>query len=170
MEMRNEIIINIFLLSKCWTKSSLFVDCHNQTEQTSPGQITTKFRVTMAEIQMERNELEKLTSRLIKFRDERCWQQFHSLKELILSLNLEAGELLELTQWQNADAFRDAIKDDLIKTRLREECADVLAYLLLIAEHANFDLVQATHDKIDQNKIKYPVEKSKGSSKKYTRL
>ncbi|MCP4072204.1 MAG: nucleotide pyrophosphohydrolase [Hyphomicrobiales bacterium] len=119
---------------------------------------------------MEASDLQELTQKLTSFRDERSWQQFHSLKELILSLNLEAGELLELTQWQNADEFEDSLKDESVKARLKEEIADVFAYLLLIAERAQIDLVKVTHDKIAQNEKKYPVEKSKGNSTKYTRL
>ena len=119
---------------------------------------------------MNNNELQDLTQRLISFRDERSWQQFHSVKELILSLNLEAGELLELTQWQNADQFDETIGDQEVKSRLEEECADVLAYLLLIAERADFNIVQAAHKKIDKNELKYPVEKSKGRATKYNLL
>ncbi len=119
---------------------------------------------------MEKNDLLELTQRLIRFRDDRSWKQFHSLKELIVSLNLEAGELLELTQWQNADEFENSLNDASAKTRLREEIADVFAYLLLIAERAEIDLLEAAHDKITQNEKKYPVEKSKGKSTKYTRL
>jgi NTP pyrophosphatase (non-canonical NTP hydrolase) len=111
-----------------------------------------------------------LTRRLINFRDERSWRQFHSVKELILSLNLEAGELLELTQWQNGEQFEETIGDPEVKSRLAEECADVLAYLLLIAERADFDIVLAAHEKIDQNELKYPVEKSRGKATKYNRL
>ena len=119
---------------------------------------------------MNNDDQLNLTQRLVKFRDERSWRQFHSVKELILSLNLEAGELLELTQWQNADQFDEVMGDQKIKSRLEEECADVLAYLLLIAERAKFNIVQAAHDKIDKNELKYPVEKSKGRATKYDRL
>lgn len=119
---------------------------------------------------MNNDELQGLTQRLTKFRDERSWQQFHSLKELILSLNLEAGELLELTQWQSSDQFETSIDDQKVKSRLEEECADVLAYLLLIAERAGFNIVQAAHKKIDSNELKYPVEKSKGRATKYDLL
>lgn len=118
---------------------------------------------------MEINTLRDLTDKLTAFRDERDWRQFHSIKELIVSLNLEASELLELTQWQNAEAFEASLGKEENKNRLKEECADVLAYLLLIAERADFDLVAATHDKIDQNAIKYPVDKAKGNSTKYNR-
>ena len=115
-------------------------------------------------------ELAILTRRLLDFRDRRSWQQFHSLKELILSLNLEAGELLELTQWMDAGKFGEISETSQMKQRLEEECADVLNYLLLIAEKAGIDLIAAAHHKIDRNEEKYPVEKAFGSAKKYTQL
>ncbi len=119
---------------------------------------------------MSKPDIKNLTKRLVDFRDQRDWKQFHSLKDLIISLNLEAGEVLELTQWQGAGAFDESMKDDAVKARLKEECADVLAYLLLICEKAGFDLLEATSEKIDQNEKKYPVEKARGKATKYTRL
>ncbi len=114
--------------------------------------------------------LETLTQRLIEFRDARDWRQFHSLKDLILSLSLEASELVELTQWKPEQQFEAEAADAKMKQRLREECADVLLYLLLVAERADIDLCQAAADKIDANDRKYPVEKSRGTSAKYTEL
>ncbi len=114
--------------------------------------------------------LQQLTDRLIEFRDEREWRQFHSLKNLILSLNLEAAELLELTQWSEDAAFELASRDNDTHQQIREECADVLNYLLLIAERCEFDLSEAAAEKITKNAIKYPAEKSRGKSTKYTRL
>jgi len=111
-----------------------------------------------------------LTGRLLKFRDERNWAQFHTLRNLIVSLNLEAGELLELTQWKS-DAEIAALPDDATAHEaLRDECADVLLYLLLIADKAGIDLEAATRDKLEKNARKYPIEKSYGSSRKYTQL
>jgi len=105
--------------------------------------------------------LQQLTDRLIEFRDEREWRQFHSLKNLILSLNLEAAELLELTQWSEDAAFELASRDNDTHQQIREECADVLNYLLLIAERCEFDLSEAAAEKITKNAIKYPAEKSR---------
>ena len=114
--------------------------------------------------------LDQLTQRLIEFRDDRDWRQFHSLKDLIISLHLEASELLELTQWKSEQAFEEEARTEEMQTRLQHECADVLNYLLLVAERSGFDLQQAAADKIALNEAKYPVEKSKGTSKKYTEL
>lgn len=114
--------------------------------------------------------VESLTERLIAFRDERDWRQFHSLKDLIVSLNLEASELLELTQWKSEADFEVASNDEGVKAGISEECADVLLYLLLIAERCDMDLLAAASKKIDRNAQKYPVEKARGSARKYTEL
>jgi len=114
--------------------------------------------------------LAELTDRLIAFRDARDWQQFHSLKNLILSVSLESAELLELTQWKGDDAVETAVADPAFRDRLAEECADVLLYLLLIAERADFDLATAAAAKIETNEAKYPVDKSRGNARKYTEL
>ena len=114
--------------------------------------------------------LEELTQQLIEFRVARDWRQFHSLKDLILSLNLEASELLELSQWKPEADFEKEAATEPMHQRLNEECADVLLYLLLIAERAGIDLKQAAADKIKANNLKYPVEKSHGKSTKYTQL
>ncbi len=115
-------------------------------------------------------DIDSLTKRLIEFRDQRDWKQFHSLKELIVSLNLEAAELLELTQWKNADEVETSLRDSATKTHLKQECADVLLYLLLVCEKADIDLLQAASDKIELNEQKYPVEKARGTAKKYNQL
>jgi len=117
-----------------------------------------------------RPTLDDLTKRLIDFRDARDWRQFHALKDLILSLNLEAGELLELTQWKSEAAFEADAKSATTRQHLEEECADVLLYLLLIAERAGIDLQMAAARKIALNDAKYPVVKARGTAAKYTDL
>ncbi|MGI9502219.1 MAG: nucleotide pyrophosphohydrolase [Geminicoccaceae bacterium] len=117
-----------------------------------------------------RPTLDDLTKRLLAFRDARDWRQFHSLKDLILSLNLEAGELLELTQWKSETAFERDAETDAMRQRLAEECSDILLYLLLIAERAGIDLQTAAAQKIATNGIKYPVIKARGTAAKYTDL
>ena len=119
---------------------------------------------------MQKTSHATLTRRLIDFRDARDWRQFHSLKDLLLSLNLEAAELLELAQWKGEEEFEAAATHAPLKQRLEEECADVFLYLLLIAERAGIDLLAAADAKIDRNEEKYPVEKAKGTARKYSRL
>jgi NTP pyrophosphatase (non-canonical NTP hydrolase) len=118
----------------------------------------------------DRPSLDELTSRLLEFRDARDWRQFHSLKDLILSLNLEASELLELAQWKSDEKFESEARSETMRQRLAEECSDVLLYLLLIAERTGIDLQDAAARKIAANDIKYPVEKARGTATKYTKL
>ena len=114
--------------------------------------------------------LAALTEALRRFRDERNWAQFHTLRNLIVSLNLEAAELLELTQWKSDEEISRLTEDPRSDEALRDECADILLYLLLIAEKAGFDLTEAAQEKITKNAAKYPISKSYGSSRKYTEL
>lgn len=119
---------------------------------------------------MTDQSLAELQRALLAFRDARDWKQFHSLRNLIVSLNLEAAELLELTQWQQDHEVTDIARDPLRRQALLDECGDVLLYLLLIADAAGFDLVAAGVDKLRRNGEKYPVEKARGSRRKYSRL
>ncbi|GIZ53057.1 nucleotide pyrophosphohydrolase [Noviherbaspirillum aridicola] len=119
---------------------------------------------------MEKPDLDTIRRRLETFRDERDWRQFHTLKDLIISVNLEAAELLELTQWKRDDELSRLRNDPAFQERLREECADVFLYLLLVAGEAGFDLLQAAADKIEKNAVKYPVERARGSARKYSEL
>lgn len=105
---------------------------------------------------------EEITAALLKFRDERDWAQFHNPKDLALALNIEAAELLELFLWKNAE---DANVD-----KIKEELADVFSYALLLAEKYNLDVKQIILDKIKHNDAKYPVDKAKGTAKKYDEL
>ena len=115
-------------------------------------------------------DFEALTAAVLEFRDARDWRQFHSLRNLITSLNLEAAELLELTQWKS-DAEVEALPGDPVaREALSDECADILLYLLLIANTAGIDLAEAARAKLVKNAQKYPVEKSFGSRAKYTEL
>ena len=114
--------------------------------------------------------LKTLTQALLKFRDERNWAQFHTLRNLIVSLNLEASELLELTQWKNDEDMTALTDNAETREALRDECADVLLYLLLIAEKAGINLEEVARAKLEKNAAKYPVQKAYGSSRKYTQL
>ncbi len=109
--------------------------------------------------------LDHLIQKLIEFRDQRNWKQFHNPKDLVISLVLEAGELLELFQWKSSEQAVLEKRDDI-----EEEMADVLMYLLLLSNELGIDLEQAVIDKIAKNVKKYPESKSYGSSKKYTDL
>ena len=108
------------------------------------------------------NEIQKITEALLKFRDERDWAQFHNAKDLALALNIEAGELLEAYLW------KDSEQADV--DQVAEELADVLAFAFLLADRYGFDVKQIVMEKMARNALKYPVEKSRGSAKKYTEL
>lgn len=108
------------------------------------------------------NDIQQLTEILRKFRDERDWAQFHNAKDLALALNIEAGELLEAFLWKSSE------QADIEK--VKEELADVLAFAFLLADKYELDVKQIVLEKMEKNALKYPVEKSKGSAKKYTEL
>ena len=116
------------------------------------------------------SDLQALTAELLAFRDARDWRQFHSLRNLIVSLNLEAGELLELTQWKSDEEIAALADEPATAEALRDECADILLYLLLIADTTGIDLLAAAEAKLVKNGEKYPVDKARGSRAKYTEL
>jgi len=116
------------------------------------------------------NDFSALTAAILEFRDARDWRQFHSLRSLIVSLNLEAAELLELTQWKSDAEIEALPAEPASREALRDECADVLLYLLLIADAAGIDLAAAARAKLAKNAEKYPVDKAFGSRAKYSDL
>ena len=108
------------------------------------------------------SDIKEITEALIKFRDERDWEQFHNPKDLAVALNIEAGELLENFLWKS--------HEEADREKVKEELADVLAYAFLLAEKYDFDVKKIVLEKIKKNGEKYPVSKAKGTSKKYTDL
>ena len=102
-------------------------------------------------------------ARVVKFRDDRNWRQFHTPKDLAISMNLEAAELLELFQWSGTDLECREKRD-----KVREELADVLSYCILLADVCGLDLDEIMNEKVAKNEAKYPVEKAWGSAAKYT--
>jgi NTP pyrophosphatase (non-canonical NTP hydrolase) len=108
------------------------------------------------------SDTQEISQALLEFRDERDWAQFHNPKDLALALSIEAGELLESFLWKSAEQAN--------VEEIREELADVFAYAFLLADSYGLDVKQIVLEKIAKNALKYPVEKAKGSSKKYTEL
>ena len=102
---------------------------------------------------------------ILKFRDDRDWKQFHNPKDLAISISLESAELLEVFQWSGSDVSVENKKD-----KIKEELADVINYCVLMADACNLDIDQIVQDKIKKNNEKYPVEKAKGKSEKYSEL
>ena len=103
--------------------------------------------------------------RVLKFRDDRNWRQFHTPKDLALSLTLEAAELLEVFQWSGADLVCAGKRD-----KIEEELADVISYCILMADACGLDMDEIVRKKMERNAEKYPVELAYGSSAKYTEL
>jgi len=112
--------------------------------------------------------LDELRGALRLFASDRDWDQFHSPKNLAIALSVEAAELLEHFQW-TSDPDSAGLAPDR-HSKVREEIADVLLYLVRLADKLNIDLLAAATEKIQVNATKYPVEKARGSSKKYTEL
>ena len=105
-------------------------------------------------------EYKQLLEKIKKFNEDRDWDQFHSPDNLAKSISIEAGELLECFQWNNEYDLEN----------VTDEMADVFVYLLDLANKLNIDLLEVTDKKIDKNALKYPVDKAKGKSDKYTKL
>jgi NTP pyrophosphatase (non-canonical NTP hydrolase) len=103
-----------------------------------------------------------LTNELIKFRDDRDWEQFHNPKDLALAISVEAGELLELFLWKQADEAKTE--------KVKEELADILAFSFLLAHKYGFDIKAIMLEKMARNGEKYPVDKAKGTARKYNEL
>lgn len=104
-------------------------------------------------------------NQVLKFRDDRDWKQFHNPKDLAISISLEAAELLEVFQWSGTDLSTDGKIE-----KIKEELADVVNYSILMADACEIDLDEIVQQKVKVNSEKYPVNKAKGSSKKYTEL
>lgn len=102
-----------------------------------------------------------MKDKILRFRNERNWKQFHTPENLAKSISIEAAELLENFQW-NSDAYDvECVKDEL---------ADIITYVILFADYFDFDLEQIVLDKLKKNEEKYPVDKAYGKSTKYNKL
>ncbi len=111
-------------------------------------------------------DLDEIKNKLRQFALARDWDQFHSPKNLSMALAVEASELLERFQWLSEEQSNNLTVEQ--RKAVEEEMADVFLYLLRLADKLNINLLSAADDKISMNELKYPAEKVKGSSKKYT--
>lgn len=107
-------------------------------------------------------DIEEIVQRLRQFNQERDWDQFHNGKDLAIALSIEAGELLECFLWKTPE--------DAKSEKIKEELADVLNYAFQMADKYDFDIKQIMLEKLERNAQKYPVDKAKGSAKKYNEL
>ena len=111
--------------------------------------------------------MEKIKFKLREFTKERDWDQFHSPKNLSMALSSEVGELLDLLQWKSEkNSELDKLSEKELE-HIKEELADIFLYLIRIADKLDVNLIEVAEKKIIKNAIKYPVEISKGNSKKY---
>ncbi|WP_322014937.1 nucleotide pyrophosphohydrolase [Paraburkholderia sp. J12] len=114
--------------------------------------------------------IDELLEQVLAFRDERDWKQFHTLRNLIVSTSIEAGELLETIQWKTDAEIEALLRDPEQLRGLRHECADVFLYLLLTANTAGFNLLDAAAEKLKLNAERYPADKARGKATKYSEL
>ena len=108
------------------------------------------------------SDLEDLKQAIVKFTQERDWDQFHNGKDLALALSIEAAELNEAFLWKDAK--------DVNVDKVKEELADIFNYAILMSDKYNLDIKQVILDKLKRNAEKYPVDKAYGSAKKYNEL
>ena len=108
------------------------------------------------------SDLKELKDEIVRFTQERDWDQFHNGKDLALALSVEASELNEAFLWKDAK--------DVNLDKVKEELADIFNYAILIADKYNLDIKQIVLEKLRKNAEKYPVEKAYGSAKKYNEL
>ena len=111
------------------------------------------------------SDINELIDALVKFRDERDWAQFHDSKNLATAIGIEAAELNELFLWKTVKE-----SESVDPVRLKEELADVFMYTLMLAERHGIDMKEAVLENIAKNAAKYPVERAKGTAKKYDAL
>ena len=110
-------------------------------------------------------DTEEIINELVKFRNERDWEQFHDSKNLATAISIEAAELNELFLWKTIKE-----SEEVDKEKVKEELADVFAFAFLLANKYKFDVRQIVLEKIKKNGEKYPVDKAKGTAKKYSEL
>ena len=108
------------------------------------------------------SDFKEIIEELIKFRNDRDWEQFHNPKDLALAINVEAGELLELFLWKTHNEANNE--------KVKEELADIFAFAFLLADKYQFNVKEIVLEKIKLNAKKYPIEKAKGTAKKYNEL
>jgi NTP pyrophosphatase (non-canonical NTP hydrolase) len=117
---------------------------------------------------MNTSTLADLTQRVLRHRDERNWGQFHTPKELAISLAVEAAELLEIMQWKTGEELEKSLAAK--QEQVRDELADCLHSILLLADFVKADLGAALEEKLRKDALKYPIDKSRGRAEKYNEL
>lgn len=125
--------------------------------------------ITKEHDDMKELNLKEAMDALLKFREERNWAQFHTPKNLSMSITIECAELMEHFQWKKDDEIAEHLKTGEFEN-VKDEIADIASYLLLLSHDLGIDLNRAILDKVKKNAVKYPVEKCRGRSNKYDSL
>lgn len=125
---------------------------------------------TMASNSDSQTTVAELKTKILSFARERDWEQFHAPKNLAMALAAEAGELMEHFLWETSENSKVIVNDSNKRVKISEELADVIIYALEFANMANLDVAESIERKMALNALKYPVEKAKGKSTKYTDL
>ena len=115
-------------------------------------------------------ELKELADEIARFRDARNWAQFHTPRNLAAALSIEVAELQETMLWKSEDDVASMLDDPASKEHMRQEIADIAIYLFLLAGATGIELASAIRSKLALNAQKYPVDRARGSSAKYTEL
>jgi len=113
-------------------------------------------------------DLTSINRKIIQFRNDRDWEQYHDPKNLVQALGIESAELQEIFLWKSTEESRHLRQDEI--DRVKEELADIFIYMTYICHAFKIDLFNEVLKKIEKNAVKYPIEKSKGSNKKYNQL
>ncbi len=113
------------------------------------------------------SDIADLSGLIKKFCDDRDWDQFHSPKEIAIAMTIEASELLDLFRFKSDDQIRSLLADPSSREKVSDELADVFYWILRFAEREGFDLAASLKAKMVKNEAKYPVERARGSNKKY---
>jgi NTP pyrophosphatase (non-canonical NTP hydrolase) len=111
------------------------------------------------------NNINELKALILEFRQKRDWKQFHKIKDLLLGLDIEVAELNELFLWKNEQEI-----NVIPKEKIADEIADIFIFITYISDEFGIDIESAVKNKVNKNDVKYPVDKSKGSNKKYNEL
>jgi NTP pyrophosphatase (non-canonical NTP hydrolase) len=115
-------------------------------------------------------QLQEIKDRVLAFAAERDWEQFHSPKNLSMAISAEAAELMEHFLWQSTEASCVDVKNEPLRAKVEEELADVFIFAIEFANVTGIDIAAIIQAKMQRNAVKYPVEKAKGRSVKYTEL
>ncbi|MGE3608378.1 MAG: nucleotide pyrophosphohydrolase [Bacteriovoracaceae bacterium] len=112
--------------------------------------------------------IENINFKIEEFIKERDWDQFHTVKNLVMALTVESAELQEIFQWMSDKESNEIKNNPNVKVNIQDEVADIFIYLLRIIKKTDINLEEAIYNKIEKNRLKYPIELAKGNYKKYT--